>query len=127
MERCGKPDSPAELDLKQCYGLTRTATGNVRQWVFEQGDERYELEPQSNLVVNSTVTLIQSALQGVGFIYVPRILVTDHLASGKLVQCLGDWQTAVLKLFLVYPKTRFTAPKVREFVKYLTEFESHLQ
>lgn len=65
---------------------------------------------------NDSLPLVESAIQGRGFMMVNSCLVSEYLNNGMLVKLLNYGQVSPYSLYLVAPKQHFTWPKVQRFV-----------
>jgi DNA-binding transcriptional LysR family regulator len=54
--------------------------------------------------------MLQAALDGMGFAYLPLDLVQPHIDAGHLVPVLEDWWPRSPGYHLYYPNRRQTAP-----------------
>ena len=63
---------------------------------------------------------MRTAARGAGMVYVLDALAERYLQRGELVRLLEDWQTDEQQFYAVYPKARFTPPKVHALVAFLT-------
>jgi len=113
--------SPRSLDPARCLGMLAEGSHAPNPWVFTQGDDEVQIQPQGPLHFNNTESLIQAALQEVGLIHVLDVFVADLIDQGKLVALFPDWQTGKRTFHAVTVKSRFAAPKVRAFVDFLLE------
>jgi len=119
LQQHGEPASPIEIVPKHCLGFSGSPSGDLRIWHFHRGEERRTIRPEGNLFFNSTDALIQAAAHGAGLIYVLDVLVDGACRRGELVRLLPDWEMDEQTFYAVYPRTRFTPPKVRTLVEFL--------
>lgn len=61
------------------------------------------------------------ALQGAGIAAVPGALVTEEVASGRLVRVLDAWEGEPSALHLVFPSRRDMSPRVKAFADHLAQ------
>lgn len=80
----------------------------------ESGISRFTLP--SGITVNDTEAFVACALNGLGLIQVPGIVVAEHLASGALVEVLPSMRTIVRPVSIMYPNRQHLAPQVRAFI-----------
>ena len=72
-----------------------------------------------NLRINSGQALRAAALEGIGVVMQPDILVADDLASGRLVRLLDGHVAPSLALHLLTLPNRQPTPKLRSFIDYV--------
>lgn len=63
--------------------------------------------------------LHMAALEGMGFAFLPKWLVTEDIASGRLVHVLPDEVIFEGRLLAVYPSRRYLSAKVRTFIDFV--------
>lgn len=68
------------------------------------------------LKTNNARVLIAALLGGQGLGPVQLPLVSDELASGRLVRVLPQYEVRPSELYIVYPTARFLRPVVRSFI-----------
>ncbi|MDB5377741.1 MAG: LysR family transcriptional regulator [Rubritepida sp.] len=120
LKAAGEPAHPREIDAKRCLGFAAQPSGAVRPWRFRQEGATFELVPDSNLFFNSSDALMQTAARGAGMVYVLDVLAEQYLRRGELVRLLPDWETDGQSFYAIYPKTRFTPPKVHAIIEFLS-------
>lgn len=118
LEANGTPTEPAALNPRHCLGFAEQA-GLPRPWRFRREGKVVELLPEGNLFFNSSDALMRAAMDGAGMVYVLDALAEPYLTSGALVRLLEDWQTDEQRFYAVYPKARFTPPKVHALIAFL--------
>lgn len=63
--------------------------------------------------------LHMAALEGMGFAFLPKWLVTEDIASGRLVHVLPDKVIFEGRLLAVYPSRKYLSAKVRTFIDFV--------
>ena len=63
--------------------------------------------------------LHMAALEGMGLAFLPKWLVTEDIAAGRLVLILPDDITFEGRLFAVYPSRKYLSAKVRTFIDFV--------
>jgi len=71
---------------------------------------------QPQLSSDSLYALANAAVEGLGVCLGSSWLMEEHLASGRLVQVLPEWQAAPLPVSIIYPYARFYPARLRHFV-----------
>jgi len=72
---------------------------------------------RARMATDSLYALRSAALMGLGACMASSWMLTEDLASGRLVQLVPDWQPAPLPVWLVYPHANFYPAKLRRFVE----------
>jgi DNA-binding transcriptional LysR family regulator len=104
------PTTPHELSAHQCINLRLPTHGGMYAWDFEKGGQCVNVRVQGQTAFNNTFLMLQAALDGLGFAYVPFDLVAQHIAQGRLVPVLEDWWPSFPGYHLYYANRRQIAP-----------------
>ncbi|CAN7315171.1 LysR family transcriptional regulator [Acidovorax sp. LjRoot66] len=104
------PVTPHDLTAHQCVNLRLPTHGGLYAWDFEKDGQALAVRVQGQVVFNNTQLMLQAALDGLGFCYVPLELVQPHAEHGRLVPVLQDWWPSFSPYHLYYANRRQTAP-----------------
>ena len=113
----GTPVSPAELAAHNCLDFAHAAEPLL--WRFEGEDDNVAIGISGNLRINSGPALRAAALEGIGIVMQPKIVVADDLAAGRLVRLLPDHAAPALRLHLLTLPNRRPTPKLRSFMDHI--------
>lgn len=120
VEKQGMPKHPSQFeDGHQCVSYFMPPSNRSMPFLFERDDEQVEINPRYVLSVNDARSYMTAVLSGLGAGMLPRFMVADDLASGRLVAVLPDWRIEAIPLYVVYPPNRHLSNKVRVFVEWL--------
>ena len=108
----GTPGSPADLAAHNCLDFAHAA----EPLLWRLGDAAIGVS--GNLRINSGPALRAAALEGIGIVMQPDLVVADDLAAGRLVRLLADHAAPTLKLHLLTLQRRAT-PKLRSFIDHV--------
>ena len=110
---------PAGLsDLRQHAGL-RTVSGN--RWSFDLGGTVGTASAPARLTSNRIEALHEAALQGCGLAVLPRFLVFDDLAAGRLQNVLPQTPPTAGGAHALWPSNRNLAVRTRAFIDFIAE------
>ncbi|MGJ7487445.1 LysR family transcriptional regulator [Variovorax sp. LT2P21] len=113
------PKKPQDLTAHRCVNLRLPTRGNLYAWDFEKGKKSVNVRVQGQTVFNSTSLMLQAALDGMGFAYVPLDLMQPHIDAGRLVPALEDWWPRFPGYHLYYANRRQIAPALALVVEAL--------
>jgi DNA-binding transcriptional LysR family regulator len=85
-------------------------------WRLHKGEEEIVVPITPSITMNSLLTLKQAALTGAGLAMLPRFIVAEDLAAGRLVSVLGDWVGPSAPVSIVYPSSRLLNIRMRAFI-----------
>jgi DNA-binding transcriptional LysR family regulator len=100
------PIMPQDLISHACINLRLPTYGGLYAWEFEKGGRELKVRVEGQLVFNSIYEVLDAALAGFGWAYVPQDLAQPHLAKGRLKQVLEDWCPPWPGYHLYYPSRR---------------------
>ncbi|MNJ00622.1 LysR substrate binding domain protein [compost metagenome] len=66
-------------------------------------------------------TLRQGAIDGVGVVQLPAMMVREPLADGRLIRLLPDWAPRREVIHAVFPSRRGLLPSVRALIDHLVD------
>jgi len=117
LDRRGRPASLDDLagapllaySFVHADGVVTVGTGQARNTV--------KFTP---VLQTGNETLMHSAcLEGMGFTFLPKWLVSDDLAAGRLERVLPEKMFFAGKLLAVYPSRKYLSVKVRSFLDFI--------
>ena len=113
----GAPRSPSDLASHNCMDFAYAA--EPLRWRFAGGDGEEAVDVGGNLRINSGHALRAAALEGIGIVMQPDVLVAEDLAAGRLVRLLERYAVPSLPLHLLTLPSRLPTPKLRSFVDHV--------
>jgi DNA-binding transcriptional LysR family regulator len=119
----GKPAILAPSDLLQhdCLAWRFRTSGGLLKWEFLLDHRKLSVDIKPVFTANDMGVLINAALAGAGLAYLLREQVTDHLASGRLVEVLSECSIPHDPCYLYYPNRRQIRPAMRAVIDILKE------
>ncbi|MBR0556429.1 LysR family transcriptional regulator [Ciceribacter sp. L1K23] len=116
----GKPERPEDLVNHQCLSYDdRTQT---ETWSLTRAGATRTIEAKGRFSVNNGDFLMRLALAGEGITLLPRFIVEDDLAAGRLVTLLDDWKAPEIWLTLYYPPYEHLPLKVATFSEFFEAY-----
>ena len=88
LARRGAPQTPHELMTHPCINIRHRPSGAIYAWEFEKEGQAFTVKGDGQLVFNSIMHVLNSALDGLGLGYVPEHLAAPYIADGRLVRVL---------------------------------------
>lgn len=101
-----RPESPAELSAHQCINLRTRSAGAIYAWELEKEGRKLQARVAGQLCFNGVYEIRDAALEGFGLAYLPRGLVEEDLAGGRLESVLADWCPTFPGWHVYYPSRR---------------------
>ena len=120
LDRVGRPADPEAAAALDTLDMTRTGDEHVWRLRHLDGEIR-TFRHRPRLVTDEMLTLRRSALDGVGIVVLPRILVENDLEAGTLEMVLPDWSLPPALIHVAFPSRRGLLPAVRLFIDHLAE------
>lgn len=109
--------SPADLN-----GLPSLDLGPARtdyDWDLEGADgERASIRHRPRIVTDDMATLRAAAMEGLGVVQLPTLLVWPDVKAGRLIQVLPGWRPPAAVVHAVFPSRRGLLPSVRALLDF---------
>ncbi len=112
----GTPSSPADLRLHSVIAFTGLMSS--REWRFLNGQRPGSVNLDPKLEFNDAVAAIRAAEMGHGITIALSYMVGEQIRHGTLVPVLETFAQPPQPVHLVYPQSRFVAPKIRAFIDF---------
>ena len=118
-EKHGTPKTLADLADHNCLVHRHLPENNV--WTFHEGKKEVKVKVKSSFVANSSQSLKQAAMSGLGIVMLPDYVFKTELSQHLLVPVLDEFCTQKISVFALFPYTKHVTPKVRVFIDFLIE------
>lgn len=119
LQQEGTPQHPSQL--KDHNYLVYTDIGKTNETKFLENGSPFYVRVEGNMQTNNTEALRTALLSGFGISRMPRWLVGDAIADGRLKVVLEEFQPEPLNIYAIYPPGRHLPSKVRCFIDYFAE------
>jgi DNA-binding transcriptional LysR family regulator len=90
-------------------------------WRMTGPDGEISIPFAARLQTNSAEGLRRAALAGMGIAVLPEIMVSEDIASGRLVRLLLGYVPPIRPMTLLYLRDRRMSPKLRSFVDFVVD------
>ncbi len=117
-EQRGTPEHPD--DLADHDALTYSLLGQP-EWRFEIDGQVQSVPVRSRMDATDSGPLMGLALQGLGAVHLPRLMVQHHLDSGALQARLGDYSPRDVWLYAAYAQRRHNSAALKALLVWLEE------
>ena len=117
--RHGVPRSPLDLVHHDCINHRQERSGGLYAWEFAKDGRELRVRVEGQLTFNSTLPMIDAAINGCGIAFVPENLAGAALSDGRLVQVLDEWCPFFAGYHLYYPSRRQLSPAMAVIVEAL--------
>jgi DNA-binding transcriptional LysR family regulator len=114
------PKTPQDLRSHDCIRM-RMPSGVIYRWEFERRGRKMAIDVGGRVTLDDSDLIHEAALAGVGLAYLSTWWAADDLASGRLVQVLGEWTPAFPGLCLYYPGRRHVPAGLRALIDLIRE------
>ncbi|MGO6998621.1 LysR family transcriptional regulator [Rhizobium leguminosarum] len=104
------PTHPKDLMQHRCINLRLPTYGGLYAWEFEENGRAIKIRVDGQLVFNTIYNVLEAALDGFGFAYVPEDIAKLHLGTGRLHRFLEDFSPYWEGFHLYYPSRRQSSP-----------------
>lgn len=115
LAEAGCPAHPAELSEHQCLGFPK-----MGGWILRHGEEATEVHVKGRYVLNSVGMIKRLATLDQGIILLPKEIVEEDVAAGRLQAVLAEWEGAPIPVYAL-TETRLLPAKTQLFIEFLRE------
>ncbi|WP_417316480.1 LysR family transcriptional regulator [Enterobacter sp.] len=119
LARYGTPQTPADLVDHLCLSHTVWTARNEWRLPGAEGEVRWKRD--AILRSNDGYGLRMAARAGAGLLLQPEVLVAEELASGRLVQVMGDYTPVPRPVNLLWRQDLRPLPKLTRFVEHVVQ------
>ena len=122
LENNGMPQQPQDLKEHQCIYLGEQASDS--KWKFQKENKITSVSVKGRYSANHTGIRLDAALKHMGIASLPYFVARHALETQALIQVLPDWYFKTYysgDAWLLYPPTRYLAPKIEVFIHFLAE------
>lgn len=116
-ERRGRPTHPD--DLADHDALTYSQLDNGHEWRFEVDGQAHSVPLRSRLNATDPQPLVHFALQGLGAVCVPHMLLQAHLDSGALQGTLDEYSPQDVWLYAAYTQRKHNSAALKALLVFL--------
>lgn len=114
----GEPMEPGDLEDHVC--VIDTNFREPTRWRFRAPDGGTSaVEVGGRLLLSSGEACVAAAAAGFGIARIPDFIAVERLATGALVRILAPFEDEPLAIQVLYPPTRWLAPKLRALIDFL--------
>lgn len=100
------PKAPRDLLKHNCINMRMQTAGGLYTWDFERRGQALNVRVDGQLVFNTSPSMVDAALAGLGIASLPEEELAPHLEQGRLVRVLEDWCPPFSGYHLYYPSRR---------------------
>ena len=104
--RHAQPLTPQDLSDHDCIGRRLPTHSGLLNWEFKRQGKSINANVSGRLAFNTSDLIVAAALAGYGLAWVPRDLVLEHIAAGRLISVLDDWTVTFPGYHLYYASRR---------------------
>ncbi|ROR17922.1 LysR family transcriptional regulator [Comamonas sp. BIGb0124] len=100
------PKTPRDLLKHNCINMRMQTAGGLYTWDFERRGQALSVRVDGQLVFNTSPSMVDAAVAGVGIASLPEEEFAPHLENGQLVRVLEDWCPPFPGYYLYYPSRK---------------------
>ncbi|MDQ9021893.1 LysR family transcriptional regulator [Acinetobacter sichuanensis] len=119
LQNYGTPQTPDDLHQHRCIGLRLPSHERIQAWEFKniaQDSDVLTISPDCSMVVSHARLQLKAGLDGLGIVWLPKIMVESEIEKGNLIRVLQDWDMQYSGYYMYYPSRRESSPLFRLLV-----------
>ncbi len=121
LARKGIPDTLSDLSVHSTVGYFFRQHRPESQLEFADGAQIKMVILPCSLTVSGADAYVAAGKAGYGLVQASRLIISDALEKGELIEVLGHQLPPPMPLYIMYPPGRFLAPRVRVLLDWLIE------
>ncbi|GHB05605.1 transcriptional regulator [Modicisalibacter luteus] len=96
-------------------------------WRFSLNGQPLDIEPNSRLVINNLLGVVEAAKAGFGLAYLPTFAARAAVANGDLVPLLQPYWNEHGSMLVLFRSRKYLPDKTRAYLDFITDwFREHL-
>jgi DNA-binding transcriptional LysR family regulator len=115
LERSGEPHKPAELEQHECLSIQKAGL-----WILRNGKQTDTASVSGRFKLNNVGMIRRLATLDQGIILMPKEIVADELACGKLRRIMSEWHGKPVQVN-AFTETRLLPAKTQCFIEFLRD------
>lgn len=122
LQAFGTPQIPDDLHQHRCIGLRLPSHERIQSWEFKNTQQNTEIQTISTdfaMVVSHARLQLKAGLDGLGIVWLPKVMVESEIEQGNLVRILEDWDMRYSGYYMYYPSRRESSPLFRLLIEAL--------
>lgn len=119
LQNYATPQTPDDLHQHRCIGLRLPSHERIQAWEFKniaQDSDVLTISPDCSMVVSHARLQLKAGLDGLGIVWLPKIMVESEIEKGNLIRVLQDWDMQYSGYYMYYPSRRESSPLFRLLV-----------
>ncbi|MEX2480539.1 MAG: LysR substrate-binding domain-containing protein [Gammaproteobacteria bacterium] len=121
LAREGRPQQPEDLIRHNCLVYAEAVTRLHAEWQFRRREASFNVRVAGNFASNVGNALRTLAVAGHGVVRLPDYIVSNDLASGALLEILGDFGPMLHPIHALYPQREPLPRKISAFLDFASE------
>lgn len=119
LKRAGMPRKARDLSGHNCLGFAYWQKKNT--WRLSRNGVAESIAVRGQFTVNNGQALRMAALEGIGIIMQPEMLIAEDVAAGRLARVLADYDLPSRPMHIVYLADKRPTPKLRSFIDFIVD------
>lgn len=115
----GEPRHPCDLLKHNCLSFSERSVST--QWEFLGPDGPESVNTTGQLRINTSLGVRETVLAGIGIARIPRYLIAEDIAAGRLVAIMEAYKTYTRPLYAMYPNRKHLATKVKVAIEFFQD------
>lgn len=123
LKLAGTPAHPGELQgtHHRIVGFLWLRTRKALPYAMHREGERVTVQGRYALAVDDGNAYLAAGLAGMGILWLPEYMASEHVQRGELVRLFDDWQLDPMPMYLAYAPNRHVSAKLRVFIEWVAE------
>ncbi|WP_260579424.1 LysR substrate-binding domain-containing protein [Vreelandella populi] len=90
-------------------------------YILRRHEETVMVQGRYIISVDDGNAGLAAGLAGLGVLWLPEYMASEHVSRGELVPLFKEWQPDPIPLFIAFPPNRHVSAKLRVFIDWVVE------
>lgn len=111
--------APGDLAAVPLVKTLSPRDGTVRHWDLQRDAVRARADSPARVEVDDDLAALDAALAGMGVVLTARFAAAPHIAAGRLIPVLPEWEAPARAIHAIYPTRRHPSARLAAFLDWV--------
>ncbi|HSP31863.1 MAG TPA: LysR substrate-binding domain-containing protein, partial [Halomonas sp.] len=90
-------------------------------YAMYRNEEHVNVQGRYVISVDDGNAGLAAGLAGLGVVWLPDYMASEHVSRGELVRIFDDWHLEPMPMYVAFPPNRHVSAKLRVFIDWIAE------
>lgn len=116
-------NNPLDYTYTPCILYDSFMNGHANTWIFfdKKIKTQIKVSVDGDFICDNAYSAIELAKSGLGYVYIPEVLITEMNLENKLYPSLPDSYTGLLTTYTIYRRKKYQSARVEAVLKVIDD------